>query len=205
MNLLGGLLHHCTASEVFLSSCCWSTEKGGLRSGAQLCCSVLDSIGGAESYSVSVSWVGSPANVQGFDNVPAPQSQKNLRDGEREREQGKSCKWDSVMGARSKRHICWKMPLFFAFQFRHQFNGGVGSGGASNISISDKLGVKLSLVVRGHHIHTDLSCLMNSTSCPWWHFLMQFTQMALRSVVLQVWHLQGTFCCCLFVPSFLAD
>lgn len=46
---------------------------------AQLCCSVLDSIGGAESYSVSVSWVGSPANVQGFDSVPAPQSQKNLR------------------------------------------------------------------------------------------------------------------------------
>lgn len=39
---------------------------------------------------------------------------------------------------------------------------------------------------------TDLSCLMNSTSCPWWHFLMQFTQMALRSVVLQVWHLWGT-------------
>lgn len=49
-----------------------------LGSGAQLCCSVLDSIGGAESYSVSVSWVGSPANVQGFDSVPAPQSQKNL-------------------------------------------------------------------------------------------------------------------------------
>lgn len=46
---------------------------------AQLCCSVLDSIGGAESYSVSVSWVGSPANVQGFDSVPAPQSQKNLQ------------------------------------------------------------------------------------------------------------------------------
>lgn len=38
---------------------------------------------------------------------------------------------------------------------------------------------------------TDLSCRMNSTSCPWWHFLMQFTQMALRSVVLQVWHLRG--------------
>lgn len=55
----------------------------GLRSGAQLCCSVLDSIGGAESYSVSVSWVGSPANVQGFDNVPAPQSQKNLQAKER--------------------------------------------------------------------------------------------------------------------------
>lgn len=56
-----------------------------LRSRAQLCCSVLDSIGGAESYSVSVSWVGSPANVQGFDSVPAPQSQKNLqvRDGKK--------------------------------------------------------------------------------------------------------------------------
>lgn len=44
----------------------------------QLCCSVLDSIGGAESYSVSVSCVGSPASVQGLDSVPAPQSQKNL-------------------------------------------------------------------------------------------------------------------------------
>lgn len=28
---------------------------------------------------MSVSWVGSPANVQGFDSVPAPQSQKNLQ------------------------------------------------------------------------------------------------------------------------------
>lgn len=46
--------------------------------GIQLCCNVLDSIGGAESYSVSVSCVGSPANVQGLDSVPAPQSQKNL-------------------------------------------------------------------------------------------------------------------------------
>lgn len=44
----------------------------------QLCCSVLDSMGGAESYSVSVSCVGSPASVHGLDNVPAPQSQKNL-------------------------------------------------------------------------------------------------------------------------------
>lgn len=43
-----------------------------------MCCNVLDSIGGAESYRVSVSCVGSPANVQGFDSVPAPQSQKNL-------------------------------------------------------------------------------------------------------------------------------
>ena len=49
-----------------------------LRALAQLCCSVLDSMGGAESYRVSVSCVGSPASVQGFDNVPAPQSQKNL-------------------------------------------------------------------------------------------------------------------------------
>lgn len=49
-----------------------------LREGVQLCCNVLDSIGGAESYSVSVSCVGSPANVQGLDSVPAPQSQKNL-------------------------------------------------------------------------------------------------------------------------------
>lgn len=48
------------------------------REGIQLCCNVLDSIGGAESYSVSVSCVGSPANVQGLDSVPAPQSQKNL-------------------------------------------------------------------------------------------------------------------------------
>lgn len=46
----------------------------------QLCCSVLDSIGGAESYSVSVSCVGSPASVQGLDSVPAPQSQKNLKE-----------------------------------------------------------------------------------------------------------------------------
>lgn len=46
----------------------------------QLCCSVFDSIGGAESYSVSVSCVGSPASVQGLDNVPAPQSQKNLEE-----------------------------------------------------------------------------------------------------------------------------
>ena len=45
----------------------------------QLCCRVLDSMGGAESYRVSVSCVGSPASVHGLDNVPAPQSQKNLR------------------------------------------------------------------------------------------------------------------------------
>ena len=47
---------------------------------SQLCCRVFDSIGGAESYSVSVSCVGSPASVHGFDSVPAPQSQKNLRE-----------------------------------------------------------------------------------------------------------------------------
>ena len=46
---------------------------------SQLCCRVFDSMGGAESYSVSVSCVGSPASVQGFDSVPAPQSQKNLQ------------------------------------------------------------------------------------------------------------------------------
>lgn len=56
-----------------------AAEALDLACPAQLCCSVLDSIGGAESYSVSVSWVGSPANVQGFDSVPAPQSQKNLQ------------------------------------------------------------------------------------------------------------------------------
>lgn len=39
---------------------------------------MFDSIGGAESYRVSVSCVGSPANVHGLDSVPAPQSQKNL-------------------------------------------------------------------------------------------------------------------------------
>lgn len=33
------------------------------------------------------------------------------------------------------------------------------------------------------------SCRINSTSWPWWHFLMQLTQMAFLSVVLQVWHL----------------
>lgn len=47
-----------------------------------MCCNVLDSIGGAESYNVSVSCVGSPANVQGLDSVPAPQSQKNLKQNE---------------------------------------------------------------------------------------------------------------------------
>lgn len=77
------MLHHCTALRSLAPAAAEARKKGGLRSGAQLCCSVLDSIGGAESYSVSVSWVGSPANVQGFDNVPAPQSQKNLQ-GERE-------------------------------------------------------------------------------------------------------------------------
>lgn len=80
---IGSLLHHCTALRSLAPAAAEARKKGGLRSGAQLCCSVLDSIGGAESYSVSVSWVGSPANVQGFDNVPAPQSQKNLQ-GERE-------------------------------------------------------------------------------------------------------------------------
>lgn len=81
---IGSLLHHCTALRSLApAAAAEARKKGGLRSGAQLCCSVLDSIGGAESYSVSVSWVGSPANVQGFDNVPAPQSQKNLQ-GERE-------------------------------------------------------------------------------------------------------------------------
>lgn len=51
---------------------------GGDEGRAQLCCNVFDSIGGAESYRVSVSCVGSPANVHGLDSVPAPQSQKNL-------------------------------------------------------------------------------------------------------------------------------
>lgn len=36
-------------------------------------------MGGAESYRVSVSCVGSPANVHGLESVPAPQSQKNLQ------------------------------------------------------------------------------------------------------------------------------
>ena len=54
--------------------CVWALHS------VQLCCSVLDSMGGAESYRVSVSCVGSPARVQGLDSVPAPQSQKNLGD-----------------------------------------------------------------------------------------------------------------------------
>lgn len=37
---------------------------------------------------------------------------------------------------------------------------------------------------------TNLSWRMNSTSCPEWQVLMQFTQIALRSVVLHVWHLE---------------
>lgn len=128
-----------------------------LWSGAQLCCSVLDSIGGAESYSVSVSWVGSPANVQGFDSVPAPQSQKNLQE-------EKSFLVKLIKkGARKK---------------------------AQYIEYSVSV-LKIIIIIIIWVNKTDLSCLMNSTSCPWWHFLMQFTQMALRSVVLQVWHLWG--------------
>lgn len=73
--------------ESFVQLLLKHSKKGASGLEAQLCCSVLDSIGGAESYSVSVSWVGSPANVQGFDNVPAPQSQKNLWDRKREREE----------------------------------------------------------------------------------------------------------------------
>lgn len=57
---------------------CYSNGRTCFLKGIQLCCNVLDSIGGAESYSVSVSCVGSPASVQGLDSVPAPQSQKNL-------------------------------------------------------------------------------------------------------------------------------
>lgn len=48
---------------------------------------------------------------------------------------------------------------------------------------------------------TYLSCLMNSTSCPWWHFLIQFTQIALRSVVLQVWHLWKPKVCFLTITN----
>lgn len=40
---------------------------------------VLDSVGGAESYKVSVSWVGSPAKQHVPSSDPAPQSQKNLK------------------------------------------------------------------------------------------------------------------------------
>ena len=64
----------CVQCNVFVCLC----EGVNLTRCLQLCCSVLDSIGGAESYRVSVSCVGSPANVHGLDNVPAPQSQKNL-------------------------------------------------------------------------------------------------------------------------------
>lgn len=102
----------------------------------QLCCSVLDSMGGAESYRVSVSCVGSPASVHGLDSVPAPQSQKNLGwRGERKQ----------VGAERVSRMGAWP------------------GGGASY-----------------------RSCRMNSTSWPWWHFLMQLTQMAFLSVVLHV-------------------
>lgn len=60
--------------------CAWLSEGVNSSSRLQLCCSVLDSMGGAESYRVSVSCVGSPASVHGLDNVPAPQSQKNLEE-----------------------------------------------------------------------------------------------------------------------------
>lgn len=50
----------------------------GAWAGAQFTISVCDSIGAAESYSVSVSCVGSPCSWHWFDRVPAPQSQKNL-------------------------------------------------------------------------------------------------------------------------------
>ena len=69
-------------------------------------------MGGAESYNVSVSCVGSPWRRQGLFKVPAPQSQKNL------------------------------------------------------------------------------SCRMNSTTCPSWHVLIQFKHMAFLSVVWHVLHLQ---------------
>lgn len=73
------------------------------REGIQLCCNVLDSIGGAESYSVSVSWVGSPANVQGLDNVPAPQSQKNLKQNENPKIRP-VWDWEKIVGKLSVLH-----------------------------------------------------------------------------------------------------
>lgn len=110
---------------------------GGCQTGClQLCCSVLDSMGGAESYRVSVSCVGSPASVHGLDSVPAPQSQKNL--------QGPESRADKRRGGK----------------------GGVAYGRRGPASYR--------------------SCRINSTSWPWWHFLMQLTQMAFLSVVLQV-------------------
>lgn len=42
---------------------------------------------------------------------------------------------------------------------------------------------------RGRTAHR--SCRTNSTTCPSWQCLMQFTQMAFRSVVLHVMHLRG--------------
>lgn len=62
-----------------MSCVCTLMGENNSTRGFQLCCSVLDSMGGAESYRVSVSCVGSPASVHGLDNVPAPQSQKNLK------------------------------------------------------------------------------------------------------------------------------
>ena len=44
----------------------------------QLTLNVCDSIGAAESYRVSVSWLGSPWSWHWSLRVPAPQSQKNL-------------------------------------------------------------------------------------------------------------------------------
>ena len=84
----------------------------GISKSCQFTRKVWDSMGGAESYNVSVSCVGSPCNRQGLFNVPAPQSQKNL------------------------------------------------------------------------------SCRINSTTCPSWHVLIQFKQMAFLSVVWHVLHLQ---------------
>lgn len=73
----------CVRGTVCVAVCnvtCFVCLSEGVLSNTrlQLCCSVLDSMGGAESYRVSVSCVGSPASVHGLDNVPAPQSQKNL-------------------------------------------------------------------------------------------------------------------------------
>lgn len=99
-----------------------------LRLQTQLCCSVLDSVGGEESYSVSVSCVGSPANVQGFDNVPAPQSQKNL--------------W-------SKGYTKESASLLVLFS-----------------NTSQDLNLLSTFTLCNVQPMTDLSCLINSTSCP---------------------------------------
>lgn len=131
----------CVCGCVFVCLC----EGVRLTTRLQLCCSVLDSIGGAESYRVSVSCVGSPASVQGLDSVPAPQSQKNLQQGHQ--------KWSKLvkLNANTKYfNSCTQKKgrcLLFSFFFRKS---------------QAKLNKESKTSRRSYR-----SCRINSTSCPW--------------------------------------